>query len=84
MNTELREKAKTGFEKDFFKQTINSVFGKTIRNARKCRDIKLLKTEKRRDYLVLEPNCHINFFFSENLLAIEMKKRRYSRINQST
>ena len=49
----------------------NSVFGKTIENVRKHRDIKLVTTEKRRNYLVSEPNCHTTKFFSENLLAIE-------------
>ena len=37
------------------------------------RDIKLVTTERRRNYLVSEPNCHTTIFFTENLLAIEMK-----------
>ena len=43
-------------------------------NMTKQRDIKLLKTEKRRNYLVSEPNYHTTKLFRENLLAIEMKK----------
>ena len=52
----------------------NAVFGKTMENVRKHRDIKLVTTERRRNYLVSEPNYHTTKFFTENLLAIEMKK----------
>ena len=55
----------------------NSVFGKTMENVRKHRNIKLVTTERRRNYLVSEPNYHTTKFFTENLLAIEMKKQRY-------
>ena len=74
MNTDLRKKAKTDFEKDFFKLMNNAVFGKTMENVRKHRDIKLVTTERRRNYLVSEPNYQTKKFFTENLLAIEMKK----------
>ena len=39
------------------------------------RDIKLLTTERRTNYLVSDPNYHTTKFFTENLLAIEMKKK---------
>ena len=52
----------------------NAVFEKTMENVRKHRDIKLVTTEAARDYLVSEPDYHKTFFFSENLLAIEMRK----------
>ena len=74
MNTELRKQAKNAFEKDFFKLMNNSVFGKTMENVRKHRDIKLVTTDKRRNQLVLEPNYHTTKYFPKNLLAIEMKK----------
>ena len=74
MNAELRKQAKNDFAKDFIKLMNNSVFGKTMENVRKHRDIKLVTTDKRRNQLVLEPNYHTTKYFSENLLAIEMKK----------
>ena len=74
MNTDLRKKAKNDFEKYFFKLMNNAVFGKTMENVRKHRDMTLVTTERRRNYLVSEPNYHTTKFFTENLLAIEMKK----------
>ena len=76
MNTKLRKEAKNEFEKDFFKLMNNAVFGKTMENVRKHRDIKLVTTDKRRNQLVSEPNYHKIKCFSENLLAAEMKKTK--------
>ena len=74
MNTCLRKNAKNDFEKDLFTLTNNAVFEKTMKNVRKHRNIKLVTTERRRNCLVSEPNYHTRKFFTENLLAIEMKK----------
>ena len=54
----------------------NSVFRKTMENVRKHRDIKLVTTDEKRNKLVSEPNYHKTKRFSENLLAIEMKKTK--------
>ena len=51
----------------------NSVFGKTMENVRKQRDIKLVTTDKGRNQLVLKPSYHATKLFSENLLAIEIE-----------
>ena len=52
----------------------NAVFRKTMETVRKHRDIKLVTTDKRRNQLVPEPNYHTTKWFSEKLLATEMKK----------
>ena len=54
----------------------NAVFGKTMENVRKDRDIKLVTTDKRRNQLSSELNYHTAKYLSENLLAIEMKKTK--------
>ena len=74
MNTEVRKLARNGFEKDLFKLMNNSVFGKTMENIRKHRDIKLVTTDKKRSKLVSEPNYHTINLISEDLSNIEMKK----------
>ena len=73
-NTDLRAKATNDFEKDFFKLMNNAVFGKTMENVRKHRDIKLVRTDKKRNKLVSEPNYHTMKLFDDNLTIIEMKK----------
>ena len=74
MNTKLRTEAKNDFEKYIFKLMNNAAFGQTIKNIRQQRDIKFVTTNKRRGYLVPEPNYHLAKCFSENLLPIEPKK----------
>ena len=65
MKTELRKIAKNYFEKDFFKLMNNAVFGKTIENVRKHRDIKLVTADKKRSKLVSKPNYHTMNYISE-------------------
>ena len=76
MNRELTKVAKNDFKKDFFKLMNNSVFGKTMENIRKHRDIKLVTTNKRRSKLVSEPNYHTINYISEDLSIIEMNKTK--------
>ena len=44
----------------------NADIGKTMENVRNHRDIKLATAERRRNYLVSEPNYHTTKFFTEN------------------
>ena len=66
VNTDLRKKkAKNDFEKGFFNLMNNAVFGKTMKNVRKHRDIKLVTTERRRNYFVSEPKYHTTKFLQK-------------------
>ena len=51
----------------------NAVLRKTMDNLRQHGDLKLVKTERRRNYLVSEPNYHTTKFYAEYLLAIKLK-----------
>ena len=80
MDTKLRQQqAKNNFEKDFFKLMNNKAFGKTKKNVRKHRNIKLVTTEKRSNYLVSEPNCPSAKFFTGNL---QNRHEKNSNINE--
>ena len=60
------------------------VFGKPIENVRKIRDSKLVTRKRINYYLVSEPNYHSTRFFTEYLLAIEMKKKKKTQILMNT
>ena len=64
------------FEKDLFKLMNNAVFGKTIENVRKHRDIKLVTIDKKRNKLVSEPNYHTINLISKDLSIIEMRRTK--------
>ena len=73
-NTKLRTAAKNDFEKDFYKLMNNAVFGKTMENIRKHRNIKLVNNEE--DYLrcIMKPNFKSGTLFGANLMGCEMGK----------
>ena len=54
----------------------NAVFRKTMENVRKHRDIKLVTTERKKKYLVSELNYHTIKFFTEYILAKELKETK--------
>ena len=65
-NTVLRKLVKDDFEKDLFKLMNNAVFGKTMENIRKHRNIKLVATDRKRNKLVSGPNYHTINYISED------------------
>ena len=73
-NTQLRMAATNDFEKDFFKLMNNSVFGKTMENIRKHRNIKLVTTEEKYLRTVMKPNFKSGTLFGKNLMGCEMGK----------
>ena len=79
MNSKLRTEAKNDLKKIFFELMNHSVFGKTMENVRKHRDIKLVTTDKRRNQLLSEPPYHTTKWFSEDFLVIEMGKVKVKR-----
>ena len=78
LNIELRKRAKSTFEKDFYKLMNNSVFGKTMENLRKRVDIKLVKTDGRKNEklrkLIAKPVFNRRIKFSDDLSAIHVNK----------
>ena len=75
-NTRLRTAAKNDFEKDFYKLMNNFVFGKTMENIRKHRNIKLVTNEE--EYLknVMKPNFKSGTLLGPDLMGCEMGKVR--------
>ena len=71
-NAELQKNAANDFEKDSFKLMNNAVFGKTMENVRKHRDIKFVRTDKKRNKLVSEPNYHTMKLIDDNFAIIGM------------
>ena len=76
LNTKLRTKAKNEFEKNFFKLMNNAVFGKTMENIRNRVDVKLVNNKKQAEKLSAKPNYKHCNKFSEDLVAIHMKKTK--------
>ena len=60
-------------KKTFFKLMNNPIFEKTMENVRQYKNINLVTTNRRKTYLVSEPNYHTRKWLSQNLLEIKMK-----------
>ena len=73
-NTKLRTAATSDFEKDFYKQMTNSIFGKMMQNIRKHRNIKLVTNRQAYLKLVMKPNFKSRVRFRPNLMGCKMGK----------
>ena len=73
-NTRLRAAATNDFEKDFYKLMNNAVFGKTMENIRKHRNIKLVTNQEAYLKAIMKPNFKSGTLFGENLMGCEMGK----------
>lgn len=86
LNTELRQKAKSQFEQDFFKLLNNSIFGKTLEDTERRLNVKLVnqwsdknnKTKKHigAEQLIARPNYHSSTIFTENFVAVQMNPEK--------
>ena len=74
LNTNMRTKGTTDFEKVFYKLMNNSVFGKTMENVRNRVNVKLVTNEKALNKLVKKPNYKRVSEFDENLVAVHMER----------
>ena len=75
-NTRLRTAARNDFEKDFYKLMNNSVFGKTMENIRRHRDIKLVNNKEKYRKTVMKPNFKSGTLPGPDLMGCEMGKVR--------
>jgi len=77
LNTNFRTRATNGFEKNLYKLMNNALFGKKMENVRNHVDVKLLTKWNGRygaEALIAKPNFHSRSVFSENLVAVELRK----------
>ena len=78
MNTELKK------AKKFFKLMNNAVFRKIIENVRNLRNIELITSKARMNYLVLEPNYYTTTFFSKKCISHKNEKKQTKKTPKNT
>jgi hypothetical protein len=73
-NTNKRREAKTDFEKDLFKLLVNSIYGKSLQNDRKHKDVSLVTDEKKLCRLTRKPGFKCFKIYNETLTAVQCAK----------
>lgn len=73
-NTVRRTNAKSNFQKDFFKLMNNAIFGKTLENKRKHKNVKLVTDARKLEKLVAKPNFNTSIIVNDKLVAVCMDK----------
>ena len=73
-NTEKRKAAASAFEKDLFKLMNNSVYGKTLQNTRKYKDIRIVMDEQRAKRLIARPTFRHSTIINNNVTVISLTK----------
>jgi len=78
MNTEFRKKAKSDFEKNFYKLMNNSVFGKTMENLRNRVDTRIVRSNEtvKIRKLIASPLYSRHVLFSNDMAGIDMRKSK--------
>ena len=72
-NTKLRTAAANDFERDFYEFVNNGVFGKTMENMRKHRNIKLIMSQEAYLKAVMKPNFKFGALFGSNLMGCKIR-----------
>ena len=73
MNAEKRAKTTNKFDADFYKLSMNSLFGKTIENPKKCTKVKLCQTRNELEKQVGHYSFKHSKIINKNLVRVEMK-----------
>jgi len=76
INTQMRQKAQSNFERDMFKLFVNSVYGKTCENLTKRTDIVITTSKEQHIKLTTKPQCIGQKIFTDKMAVVNLRKPR--------